>query len=59
MEGTWNGKLTLRFADVKAKDRDELIEKLEEMYDHDYLEYEDMEEKYNPSYKELVEWGEI
>lgn len=59
-EGTWSGKLTIKFDGVHAKDIDELIEKLEEQYEHDYMEFDDIDAEYNPSTTELMDqWWRI
>lgn len=50
--GTWKGKLTLNFDGISAKDWDELQERLEEMFDHEHLEYDDMDVEYVMSDRE-------
>lgn len=54
-EGTWSGKLTIKFDGVHAKDVDELIEKLEEQFEHEYMELDDIDAEYNPTLMEVME----
>ena len=54
-EGTWSGKLIIKFDGVHAKDIDELVEILEEQFEHEYMELDDIDAEYNPTLTEVME----